>query len=184
MPKYWRDATESELIQAACSGQDGAFAEILSRVDPVIKTTVNFILNNKCGHHDDVVQDARLRVHLRLPQFLQQGDSFIGWVRVLTRHVSLNHCRQCWRDHWNQLSDADHAVSIDAAESLLMWDGIESFLLTLDERDRSIVEHVYIEGTSHEAVANLFGMTPVNVRVRLHRIRARLRAWLKESGVK
>ena len=59
---------------------------------------------------------------------------------------------------------------------------ISDFLMMLSERDRRMFVLRYVTAETPEMIAGKLGITTSSLNVRLHRLRAKLRAYLKERG--
>lgn len=69
------------------------------------------------------------------------------------------------------------------AENGELKDALESFLLTLSQRERMIFLRRYWYASPIPEIAEDYRMTEVNVRVTLHRTKKKLEKYLKERGI-
>jgi RNA polymerase sigma factor (sigma-70 family) len=137
----------------------------------------------------DVAQDVFLAAWRDLGQ-LRDPDSFLPWLRQLTRHRAY-HVLRTERRRARRLDDRDidrvAATAIDprptAADAMLAHEErriLEAALDNLPDDAREVVTLYYREGQSTAHVAALLGISEANVRQRLARARARLRGDLLE----
>ena len=77
---------------------------------------------------------------------------------------------------------ADDSEISDRITAKELGRAINDFLLTLPERDRRMFVLRYVTAEEPESIAGKLGITTNSLSVRLHRIRAKLRAYLKERG--
>lgn len=86
-----------------------------------------------------------------------------------------------WRGHWSQPPrpwQRDPQVQWESAENLgVLRDAINA----LPERQRTVVVLRDVEGMGADEVADILALTPGNVRVLLHRGRAKLRQALEDQ---
>ncbi|MDF3069243.1 MAG: rpoE3 [Polyangiaceae bacterium] len=135
---------------------------------------------------EDAVQDALVSAAQHLTE-LRDDSRLEGWlVRVVA-----SACRRLSRGHKNApgvaaeerelTSDASDPEEEAARRELARL--LESRLLELPPRDRSILLLAELEGFSSARIAAELGMTDGAVRVRLSRLRARLAASLQQEIV-
>lgn len=101
------------LVAQAADGDETALAELFSQYKAQLRRMVSLRMHPKLnGRVDpsDVLQDAFLDVHKRLPEFQKSGMSFFLWIRFITKERLL-------RTHRAHLEakkrDARRDVSVD-----------------------------------------------------------------------
>ena len=165
------------IIQRAIAGDEVAFARIIS------------------DHHEDMARIAYLVTgSLDLAEDAVQGAWAIAWrrlgslrdptrLRAWLMSVAANEARQMARSSRRRTvrelavgapsgpSGPDKAVLIDLGNALG----------TLDPKDRILIGLRYIAGLNSEAIGREVGMSASGVRVRLHRLMARLREELRDE---
>ena len=72
-------------------------------------------------------------------------------------------------------NSADRAGRIEENERRDLREELESALQSLEPRDRMLLTLTFLEGYSIAETAAMMDMTPINVRVRVHRSKAKLR---------
>ena len=80
------------------------------------------------------------------------------------------------------LREIEACVPDGDAGSLDVQQAIDAFLSGLTEKERNVFLRRYHFFEKPSEIAERYGMTPVNVRVMLHRLRAGLRKALSDSG--
>ena len=63
------------------------------------------------------------------------------------------------------------------------WDAKNTLVFALsklNDSDRQIIV-MYLEGFSDDEIASVFGLTAVNVRVKVHRIKLKLQEWINRN---
>jgi RNA polymerase sigma factor (sigma-70 family) len=175
--------TMAEHVPAAAEGDREAFAALVDGTRTVVSSIALAIVRD-VELSRDVAQDVFLAAWRDLAQ-LRDPNSFLPWLRQLTRHRAYHVLRSERRR--SRRFEADTVDALGAATDprpsadAVMLAAEERRLLTLvlDELPddaREIVTLYYREGQSTAHVASLLGMSEANVRQRLARARARLRS--------
>jgi len=137
-------------------------------------------------HSEDIAQEAYLTVWRRI-RTLRNPDSFLPWLRQITRNTARDHLRRGKARPGDAPGNEDGASEIE--RSVPAGDGGEAAVLA-DERDRLIREALdampdesrevltlfYREDQSSKQVARLLGLSDAAVRKRLSRARSGLRS--------
>jgi RNA polymerase sigma-70 factor (ECF subfamily) len=185
-----------DLVRSAAAGGDAAMERLLMRVQ---STAFRFSLL-VCGEPrdaEDVMQEALLKTFRHVKK-IKEPAAFRTWLFRTVRNFCLMKRRRRVDEPAQVLSlDAataagagdsaplevvDHAQRPDEA-ALNSWLGrrLRVALASLAPADRMIVLLREMEGLSTREVADITQMSEDNVKTRLHRARARLRAELKEA---
>lgn len=141
---------------------------------------------------DDLTQETFLRVHQHLGELKDLG-ALEGWLYRIATNVSYDRLRQ--REHREPAfpllsSDAggNDAVVEDGAlrpdqllEQKEMSDCVLRFLAELSPTYREVMILHDLQGHTDPQIAQLLGLSLQNVKVRLHRARAGLRAALAQG---
>ncbi len=161
---------ETALVDAARSGDRGAFAELYARYGPM----VHGILLARVPRSDaeDLVQDVFLTALKRLPT-LRNAGAFGGWLVVIARNRA--------RDHYRRTPEIVESTSEPVAhegpgaEALAVLEIIQG----LPDAYRETLTLRLVEGMSGAEIAARTGLTPASVRVNLHRGMKQLRGRLR-----
>lgn len=183
-----------ELVQSIQAGRHDLYPELISRYE---RALYNFALR-MCGDPsdaEDVVQDAFLNVFKYIRNFRFESK-FKNWLyRILTS--------TCIKKRRRSKFAPDRELSLDAflpqdeasierdpplwaalpVEQLLNEElnrTLKKAILDLPEKYRLVLALRDIEGFSTEESAQILGLTPANIKVRLHRARLFLREQLKD----
>lgn len=176
----------STHVSAAARGDRDAFAALVDGTRSVV-TSIALAIVRDVDLSRDIAQDVFLAAWRDLGQ-LRDPNSFLPWLRQLTRHRSY-HVLRAERRRARRLDDRDLdalvGTAVDPAPTAgeTMVADEERRLLTivlgeLPDEAREVVTLYYREDQSTAHVAALLGLTEANVRQRLSRARARLRAEL------
>lgn len=122
---------------------------------------------------EDIAQDALLRAWdkkhtLRNPKARKQ------WLAVIVRNEAY---RQFGRTRPDPISmqDYDPGVDDERVTATVERADLQQAIDRLNERDRMLVRLRYHEDLTQEAIARRLGIPDGTVKVRLHRVRAKLR---------
>jgi RNA polymerase sigma-70 factor (ECF subfamily) len=185
---------DTQLIQAINAGRQDLFYQLVERYE---NSLYNFGLR-MCGNPsdaEDMVQDTFLNVFKYLKGFRYE-TKFKNWLYRVATSVCLKKKRR-------SKFAPDRELSIDAflpsdesaiATELPRWASqpldrllneelggvIQQALLDLPEKYRLVVVLRDVEGFNTQETAEILGLTPANIKVRLHRARLFLREALKD----
>jgi RNA polymerase sigma-70 factor (ECF subfamily) len=168
---------EPEMVERLRAGDPGALTQAYDRHSAMVYR-IGYRLLGETADAEDLVQD----VFTGLPRAARsfEGRSSFGWWlnRVATRTaLMLLRQRRVQRRHSEQLGGMTSRASSGDAPAARM--DLENALRALDEPHRIVFVLREIEGYSHQEIAELLGLRVGTVRVRLHRARRRLHAYLE-----
>jgi RNA polymerase sigma-70 factor (ECF subfamily) len=170
---------ETELIAAARSGNEDAFAELYRLHIGYVRAIGRSILNNR--EVDDMCQETFLLAFTRLGGF--EGTArFRSWI---TR-IAINRCLLILRKRRQASNGESHLVQVDADQCMFVGRDIQlegvgarldlqRLLGTLKPVQRQILEMAYVEDMPDLQIAETLGTTVVAVKCTLYRIRRLLR---------
>jgi RNA polymerase sigma factor (sigma-70 family) len=172
------------LVPAAVRGDRDAFAALVNETRSVVcSIALSIVRDGELSR--DIAQDVFLSAWRDLGQ-LRDPNSFLPWLRQLTRHRAYHVLRtERRRERRVTAQDADQlmARALDPAPNAgaqMLADEERQLLATvldeLPDETREVVILYYREGESTAQVAHLLGLSEANVRQRLTRARARLRS--------
>lgn len=125
----------------------------------------------------DLAQDVFVRVWQYLPTF--RGESSVGtWIF----HIATNIClRQS--EHQRSISQAEIPFGVLAKESndnSLQIQALYRAIAELPDMDRMMIS-LYLEELKQSEIAQIMGISEVNVRVKIHRIKSTLSKKLRKN---
>jgi RNA polymerase sigma factor (sigma-70 family) len=178
------DALIGEHLPAARSGDRQAFAALVAGTQNMV-TGLALSVVRDVQHSEDIAQEAYVRVWQRLPH-LQNADSFLPWLRQITRNLARDHLRRrlvrpgdrgdgSSPDVELVMAGPKHASSEQRALQDEQDQVIRDALEALPAECREVLTLFYREGQSSRQVARLLGLSDSAVRKRLERARAGLR---------
>lgn len=170
-------------VPAAARGDREAFAALVDGTRSVVSSIALAIVRDT-DLSKDVAQDVFVAAWRELGR-LRDPNSFLPWLRQLTRHRAY-HVLRTKRRRERRIGGADVDTLIglavdprpDAGAQLLADEERRLLTAVLDELPddaREVVTLFYREGHSTAHVSALLGLSEANVRQRLSRARARLR---------
>lgn len=183
--------TDSEIVRRVVGGDREAFSALVKRHGALVQRTVaRHVPRDRA---EDLVQESFIRAFQSLANF-QLGSKFPEWLATITVRT----CYDYWRSHYRSRERAestlteqhrDWADRVTASLSQEQFDEevrrkearevLDYALGTLSPDDRMVVTLVHLEGLSIEEAAQQMDWTAVNVKVRAHRARRRMRQALE-----
>ena len=149
----------------------------LERLRLKLRYKVLYHVGHNCADVDDLVQETLAR-YVRASQRSQirNSEEFGAFVNGVCRNVILEYRRRMRRE---PLADPDIPVPDRAvrpeAEIYELRQAIDQGMAELAERDRTILQRLYLEGKEKEEICAEWGMTDAQFRVVLFRAKERFR---------
>ncbi len=187
------DDNDVDLIRAINSGRQDLFFELVRRYE---KSLYNFGLRmcDNPSDAEDMVQDTFLNAFKYLEGFRYE-TKFRNWLYRVATSACLKKKRRSKYAPDRELSLEDFLPADESAVSMDLprWasqpleqvlDGelngiIRQALLELPEKYRLVIVLRDVEGFTTQETAEILGLTPTNIKVRLHRARLFLREALR-----
>lgn len=175
------DALIQQELPAARTGDRAAYGRIVIACQNTV-TAVALAITRDVPTSEDIAQEAFLSAWQHLKR-LQNPNSFLPWLRQITRNRARDHLRASRHRPLDGLG-ADIAIELAADPSptpmqQLVADEREmaaaDLISALPEDSREVLLLFYREGQSSQQVALLLGLSDAAVRKRLSRARATLR---------
>ena len=178
-----------EELPAAAAGDSNAYSRVVLACQNTI-TAVALAITRDVQASEDIAQEAFLKGWRQLGS-LKNPDSFLPWLREITRNLARDHLRAN-RNRPLTGESADLAIQMAAdlsptpSERLLRTEEeivATEIISALPEESRETLLLYYREGQSSQQVATLLGLSDAAVRKRLSRARASVREeMLKRLG--
>jgi RNA polymerase sigma-70 factor, ECF subfamily len=174
--------SDEEVVARVLGGETALFEIIMRRYNQRLYRVAYSILRNE-AEAEDVMQDAYVRAYQHLEQF-EGRAKFATWLTRIAVHEALARAQR--RHRYLELDaepDGDHMDPLAAntpdpeqqASDHEMVALLQSALLALPAKYRSVLMLRDIEEMSTADAAEVLELTEENVKVRLHRARALLR---------
>ncbi len=194
---------EALLIKQAQNGDQQAFTVLVRHYYRLMRFVALPIVGESDA--DEIVQEAWLTVHQKLPEWEPRG-SFKGWLLTITANEARSRYRRQKREflfdapeeepmahrfkangHWQQ---PPSNWDLGGPEALLdkreLMDCLNHKITTLPEKQRLVFGLKDISQMSLEEIAGFIDESAANVRVLLHRARAKLYSGIEhfqETGI-
>jgi RNA polymerase sigma-70 factor (ECF subfamily) len=187
------DASEEQLLEAARSGDERAFSELIGRCVAQVRRKIFRMVRNQ-QDAEDVLQDSLLRAYLHLNQF--RGDSsFSSWLHRIAINSAMMLLRKrkvlavisserheddpsSW-DAWDVPDRSPNPEQIYAKRQAL--EGLSSAVEQLPSFFRGVIHEFYEGECSVQETADAVGISVAATKSRLVRARLMLRSALKEQ---
>ena len=182
------DETEDvEIISRILQGQINDFEILLNRYRGYVCKIVSGFL--PADEVPDISHEVFVKVYGSLPQF-DLRTSFKKWLAG----IAIHRCYDYWREHYRHREIPVSALTEDHqkwVEEIVASQARDAFARTetrkeareilqwamaeLSPEDRMVLTLVYLEGLSVTEAAKSLGWSMINVKVRAHRSRAKMR---------
>ena len=183
LEKTKRNDKDIQLIQAINAGRQDLFYQLVERYE---KSLYNFGMRmcDNPSDTEDMVQDTFLNVFKYLKGFRYE-TKFKNWLYRVATSACLKKKR---RSKFAPDSDESAITTelprwasqpLDRLLNEELGGVIQQALLDLPEKYRLVVVLRDVEGFNTQETAEILGLTPANIKVRLHRARLFLRDALK-----
>lgn len=162
-------ATDADLVATVIGGDHGAFEVLVRRHNQRMYRAARAVTRSDVDA-EDVLQQAWLNVYRNLSHF--RGDaSFSTWVTRIAVHeaISVNRKRPVIAEVVDAPSDVTPVTEIDRAQ---LGAVLEQCLAQIPQGNREVMVLRDVLELDTAETAELLGLTPEAVRVRLHRARA------------
>ena len=168
-------------LAAARTGDRDAYGRIVGACQNTV-TAIALAIVRDVPSSEDIAQDAFLSAWTHLRR-LQNPDSFLPWLRQITRNLARDHLRARTRGPY-PVDDADAAIAAAADPGLSPLHALidaerqsaaAELISALPAESRETLLLFYREGQSSQQVALLLGLSDAAVRKRLSRARQAVR---------
>ena len=190
------DESEAELVARLRAGDPDAYERLVRRYGPRLLATAKRLMKSEDEAYD-VLQEAYVSAFRAIERF--DGEAQLStWLHRIVVNAALMRMRSRRRrpedsiedllPHFDETGHFAEAPSDwgDNAESLLerkeMRVMVRAAIAKLPESYRSVLVLRDIEGLDTEEAADVLGMTPNAVKVRLHRARQALRTLIERES--
>lgn len=176
-----RPTEDAELVERSRSGDQNAYAELVTRYQAIAARTA-YVITGTAADAEDVAQDAFVKAYYALDRF-RAGAPFRPWLLRIVANEAINRRKAAGRRPTVGLSVVEDRASGDTAlspeASALAHERRELVLEALRrmrEEDRLVIAYRYFFDLSEVEMADALGVARGTVKSRLSRAIARLRA--------
>ncbi len=159
-------------------GDRKAFAEVVMRFQ---KPLFGFLgrMGLSQAVCEEIAQETFVRAWISLGRYDPAISMFSTWIYTIARNLALNELgKAARRPEISGESLPEHPCEAHPAESM---NRLQQALLKLDPSDRSILALAYVEGMAQSEIAQMEGCSKGAVKVRIHRAKQKLKAFLEKD---
>ncbi|HRY05604.1 MAG TPA: sigma-70 family RNA polymerase sigma factor [Hyphomicrobiaceae bacterium] len=159
------------LMRAGLQGDETAYRRALELIAQRVRGYVAYgfkAYGYRGEDVEDVVQETLLTVHLKR-QTWDDTRPLEPWLKAISRNKLVDHLRRKGYRKHVPIDDFAEILAAPTNEAAEQLGSTEDLLVSLNQRDRTIVEAVSIAGHSAREVGDRLGMSEGAVRVALHR---------------
>lgn len=173
------------VLAEAQSGDDEQFAVLWRDANPALLRYLRVLAPENA---EDIAAETWVHVVKRLPRFVGDETAWRAWLFTTARRRLIDQARLRKRQPAEPLEDIEAAEvprSPDAAQIALDNLATEAAIALLSQLPAAQAEVILLRvvaGLDTEAVADLLGKTPGNIRVMAHRGLKRLEELLGRTG--
>lgn len=179
---------DKRIVELFLSRNESAIAQTQQKYGAYCKAIAYNVLRNH-SDAEECANDAYLDLWNSIPPNIPKNlKSFVG---VITRRIALD------RYDYNNADKRTHTVGVaidelyecipdreeGAMEEMIFCEMMNDFLSSLDKKSRIVFMQKYWYFCSVKEIADNLGLSESNVKVTLHRVRAKLRKFLEKEGV-
>lgn len=172
-------------IEQVLNGNTKAFAFLVDKYKVLVYTVAFRILRN---HEDteEIVQDAFVKAYHALGSF-EKKSKFSTWLHRIVYNSAISKTRKK-KLETNPLDDfliENYSIdntfeNLDELTHEEQKTLLDVLISKLDPEESAIISMYYISDHSTDEIAEITGLSLSNVKVKLHRIRAKLQVYLKQ----
>lgn len=172
--------SDIELVRNLLDGGDTrSFEILLTRYSPRV-----YSLALSLVHDDYMAQEVTQLTFIKAYHHIDawRGNNFLSWLFVIANHTALD-MLEAEKRYPRAPLDAAEVPSEDSydEEQERLLQCLERALQRLSDRDRSVVELHYFQQVPLKDVARRLGLSEINIKVRLHRIRKLLKQMINDE---
>jgi len=178
-------ADDQHYIRLVKEGDTNAFAVLVDRYKDMVFTLSLKMLKDR-EEAEEVAQDTFLKIYKSLSKFNSESK-FSTWMYKVAFNTCLDRLKKNKRSQPVTAMDEfteQEAISLmnvlDSIEERERKQVIQDCLHCLPGEDSFLLTLFYFEEQSLEEIANIIGINPNNVKIRLYRSRKKLTALLKD----
>jgi RNA polymerase sigma-70 factor (ECF subfamily) len=170
--------TDHNYITQIANGNTQAFAHLVNKYQHMVFTIALKVMGNR-EEAEDVAQEAFVKCYQSLSKF--KGDAkFSTWLYRITYNHCLDKVKSNKRKGYSIQVDEVYDLQSDAEntytiiESKEQQEVLQKAIKKLPEADQLLITLYYFEELSIKEIAQIVAIKENNIKIKLHRIRAKL----------
>ncbi len=179
--------SDSILVRRILTGDQEAFRELMEHYQNYVFTIAFNVLKNR-EEAEEAAQDVFLKVYRNLGSFKQESR-FSTWLYTVAFRTAIDVSRRKQLptdsieddDGHLQLADSGKDNPAEQVQQQDLKDRLATAIRLLPGKDAVIITLFYLQERSVAEIAEITGLTPANIKTKLHRIRERLRIQLSRQ---
>lgn len=166
-------------ISKILNGETSYYTYIVDRYSKRLFSFIIKIIHNR-EDAEEVCQDVFIKAFRSLATF-RMDSSFSTWIYSIAYNCTISATRKKKKEYLfiseSQLiniTEEDIAITLDGRSSEEQLVCLEMVLLKLPPEESSLITLFYIKEKSVKEVSLITGLSPANIKTRLHRIRKKM----------
>lgn len=196
------DLDDLNALQVIKAGNRNAFERLVKKYhDPLFRKIVLAVRSESVA--EDILQEIFLKVYQKIDYYEKQY-TFNAWItRVADNHI-IDHVRKNQRNPLSKAMSLDEPVLTPTGSHVRLeledqsaaldtsnyetqhtqhYQAIQELMNQLPERDKVILELFFLREKPQKEISSLLKMTHENVRVRIHRLKAKINQLAMDTGM-
>jgi RNA polymerase sigma factor (sigma-70 family) len=176
---------EKEIISRVLQGDQQVFAELIKRYQHFVFTIALRYTNNR-EDAEEIAQDVFVKAYRSLADF-RHDSKFSTWLYTITSNTCITFLRKKKTETYSltdekifELANMQDTTANNKAEQRSKAALINKTIHLLNADDATIITLFYKGEQSLDEIGLILGLTPNNVKVKLHRARQRLKEKLEQ----
>lgn len=118
----------------------------------------------------DCLQESWIVIFKNLDSY-KVDSNLQGWMTVITVRKTLEIMRKFTRNQWEEIDESDGLTIHDSMHYQLELDDVNTFIASLDEKYRIVINMYLVEGFTHKEIAEFMNIQESTSRSLLTRAR-------------
>lgn len=169
---------EAKLIKDILGGETRAFSYVVKRYQGPVHSLISQIINCR-EDAEELTQDVFVKAFIHFDTF-RGGSSLSTWLHRIAYNTAISSVRkkkQVFLDlngAFENIADQDADKVLDQEEDEKLIERMRQAIEKLPPEERALLSLYYNQSLPVAQVAEITGLSPENVKVRLHRVRKKI----------
>lgn len=189
-PSYRMESySDTYYIQQTLEGDIDSFAPLVNKYGSQLYSLIVRIVGNR-EDAEELAQDTLMKAFRHLASF--KGDcSFSTWIYRIAYNTAISHTRKKKQELLaiedailSNVSEEEVSEALGQTDSSQQVQWLEEAIGLLPAEERAIILLFYMKKKTIDELVPITGLTPSNLKTKLHRIRKKLFALIKSMEEK